>query len=72
MDNFKSVREVHPFNCVMTPERRDSEVRMNADCWSTSSLSTASVQLENKITGRESQGACPPEELVGGKLPVVK
>jgi hypothetical protein len=31
---------------------------------------TASVQLENKITGRESQGTC--QELIGGKPPVVK
>jgi hypothetical protein len=33
---------------------------------------TASVQLENKITGRESQGACRQDELIGGKPPVVK
>jgi hypothetical protein len=32
----------------------------------------ASVQLENKITGRESQGAFRQEELIGGKPPVVK
>jgi hypothetical protein len=33
---------------------------------------TANVNLGNKeITGRESQGACR-EELIGGKLPVVK
>jgi hypothetical protein len=30
-------------------------------------LSIASVQLENKITGRESQGACRQDELIGGK-----
>jgi hypothetical protein len=28
---------------------------------------TASVQLENKISGRESQGACCQDELMGGK-----
>jgi hypothetical protein len=33
---------------------------------------TACVQLENKNTSRESQGACRKEELTGGKLPVVK
>jgi hypothetical protein len=33
---------------------------------------TASVQLENKITGRGSQGACRQDELIGGKPPVVK
>jgi hypothetical protein len=33
---------------------------------------TASVQLENKITGRESQGAFPQDKLFGGKPPVVK
>jgi hypothetical protein len=33
---------------------------------------TASVQLENKTTGRESQGACRQDELTGGKPPVVK
>jgi hypothetical protein len=33
---------------------------------------TASVQLKNKITGRESQGACPQNEMIGGKPPVVK
>jgi hypothetical protein len=33
---------------------------------------TASVQLENKITGRETQGACRQDELIGGKPPVVK
>jgi hypothetical protein len=33
---------------------------------------TASVQFENKITGRESQGLCRQDELIGGKPPVVK
>jgi hypothetical protein len=33
---------------------------------------TASVQLENKNSGRESQGACCQDELIGGKPPVVK
>jgi hypothetical protein len=33
---------------------------------------TASVQLENKITGRESQGAYRWDELIGGISPVVK
>jgi hypothetical protein len=33
---------------------------------------TARVQLENKITGRDSQGACRQDELIGGKPPVVK
>jgi hypothetical protein len=33
---------------------------------------TASVQLENKITDRGSQGACHQDELIGGKPPVVK
>jgi hypothetical protein len=33
---------------------------------------TASVQLENKITGRESQGDCRQDELISGKPPVVK
>jgi hypothetical protein len=28
--------------------------------------------LENKITGRESQGACRQDELIGGKPPGVK
>jgi hypothetical protein len=32
---------------------------------------TASVQLENKITGRESRGACRQDELIGGKSPVL-
>jgi hypothetical protein len=32
---------------------------------------TASVQLE-KFIGRESQGSCHQEELIGGKPPVVK
>jgi hypothetical protein len=32
---------------------------------------TASVHLENKIAGRESQGACRPDELIGGEPPVV-
>jgi hypothetical protein len=27
---------------------------------------TASVQLENEITGRESQGACRQDELISG------
>jgi hypothetical protein len=31
-----------------------------------------SVQLENKITGRESQGACRQDELIAGKPPVAK
>jgi hypothetical protein len=33
---------------------------------------TARVQLENKITGRESQGACRQDELIGGKPPILK
>jgi hypothetical protein len=33
---------------------------------------SASIQLENKFTGRESQGDCRQDELIGGKLPVVK
>jgi hypothetical protein len=34
---------------------------------------TASVQLENKSIGRESQGACAQnDELIGGKPLVVK
>jgi hypothetical protein len=28
--------------------------------------------VENKNTGRESQGACRQDELIGGKPPVVK
>jgi hypothetical protein len=33
----------------------------------------ASVQLEKKtISGRESQGACRQDELIGGKPTVVK
>jgi hypothetical protein len=33
---------------------------------------TASVQLENKITGRGSQEACREDELIGGKPLAVK
>jgi hypothetical protein len=33
---------------------------------------TESVKLENKITGREPQGACRQDELIGRKPPVVK
>jgi hypothetical protein len=33
---------------------------------------TASAQMENKITGPESQGACRQDELIVGKPPVVK
>jgi hypothetical protein len=33
---------------------------------------TASVRLENKITGRECQEACRQDELIGGKPPVLK
>jgi hypothetical protein len=33
---------------------------------------TAHDQLENKITVRESQGACRQAELIIGKPPVVK
>jgi hypothetical protein len=28
--------------------------------------------LENKITGRESQGACRQDELIGDKPPIIK
>jgi hypothetical protein len=31
----------------------------------------ASVKLKKKISGRESQGARPQDELIGGKPPVV-
>jgi hypothetical protein len=30
------------------------------------------VQLENKNSGRGSQGVCCQDELIGGKLPDVK
>jgi hypothetical protein len=30
------------------------------------------VQYKNKITGRESQGACRQDELIGGKPPIVE
>jgi hypothetical protein len=34
---------------------------------------TAPVQLKKKkISGRESEGACRQDELIGGKQPVVK
>jgi hypothetical protein len=33
---------------------------------------TASVKFENKITGRESQGACRQDELIGCKPKVEK
>jgi hypothetical protein len=33
---------------------------------------TGGVQLENKNSGRGSQGACRQDELIGGKPPVVK
>jgi hypothetical protein len=33
---------------------------------------TASVQLEKKNAGCESQGACRQDELIGGKLPAIK
>jgi hypothetical protein len=33
---------------------------------------TASVQWENKNSGRGSQGICRQDELIGGKPPVVK
>jgi hypothetical protein len=32
----------------------------------------ASIQLKKEIAGRESQGPCRQDELIGGKLPVVK
>jgi hypothetical protein len=32
----------------------------------------ASVQLVNKITGRDSQGTCRQDELISGKQQVVK
>jgi hypothetical protein len=35
-------------------------------------MTTASVQLENKITGRKSRGAGRQDELIGGKQSVVK
>jgi hypothetical protein len=38
----------------------------------TQGLKPPSVQLENKITGRGSQGASRQDELIGGKPPVVK
>jgi hypothetical protein len=33
---------------------------------------TANIRLENKITGRESQGTCCQDELIGGKPPFLK
>jgi hypothetical protein len=35
-------------------------------------ITTASVQTENKITGRESKVACRQDALIGGKPPVAK
>jgi hypothetical protein len=31
-----------------------------------------SIQLKKRIAGRESQGACRQDELIGGEPPVVK
>jgi hypothetical protein len=28
--------------------------------------------VEKKVTGRESQGACCQDKLIGGKLPIIK
>jgi hypothetical protein len=33
---------------------------------------TARVPLKKKITGRDSQGACRKDELIGGKPQIVK
>jgi hypothetical protein len=33
---------------------------------------TAKYSVEKKNTGRESQGACRQDKLIGGKPPVVK
>jgi hypothetical protein len=33
---------------------------------------TRKYSAKKKITGRESQGACRQDELIGGKQPVVK
>jgi hypothetical protein len=33
---------------------------------------TATAELENKITSRESEGACRQDELIGGKPPIIK
>jgi hypothetical protein len=33
---------------------------------------TASVQLENRISGRDPQGACRQDEVIDGKPPFVK
>jgi hypothetical protein len=46
------------------PSSRDGEYYI--------STITATVQLENKITGRDTQGACRQVELIGTKPPVVK
>jgi hypothetical protein len=63
--------------------QRDSDPRMTALARTSSNCKrqthplvrenvTASVQLENKITGRGSHGACRQDELTEGKPPVVK
>jgi hypothetical protein len=44
-----------------------TEIESENDC-----AGEDNVQLENKITGRESQGAWYQNELIGGKPPVVK
>jgi hypothetical protein len=47
----------------------DLSSRQRGSCIRTT---TASVHLENKISGREFQGACRQDEMIGGKSPVVK
>jgi hypothetical protein len=44
--------------------------RINSNC--NMRTITVSVQLENKITNRDAQGACRQDELIGGKPAVVK
>jgi hypothetical protein len=42
-----------------------SERMLHKDC-------NRKCSLENIISGRESQGACRQDELIGGKQPIVK
>jgi hypothetical protein len=57
-------------NGMMRGEEETSPTSCQRGCYI--KTITASVQLENKITGRESQWACRQVELIGGKPPVVK
>jgi hypothetical protein len=77
-NGWPTLRTVVSFSIIWTLKYWDATVSQARNQQKQVASSTyirtiaASVQLENNVTCRESEGACRRDELIGGKPPVVK